>query len=40
VKEAKYSKTLDIMGLIAMPLKSLHVIALVRTSLGFGIGTM
>ena len=36
----QYSKTLDIAGLIAIPLKSLHVIALERVSLGLGIGTI
>jgi len=36
----KYSKTLDKTGLIAIALKSLHDIVLLRVFFGLGIGTI
>ena len=39
-KSPQYSKVLEIMGLIAMPLKSSVVAALVRVSCSLDIGTV
>ena len=36
----QYSNTLHNIGVMAMPLKSSHIMALVRVSLGFGMGTI
>ena len=38
LSKKQYSNTLHNIGVVAMPLKSSHIMALIRVSLGFGMG--